>query len=101
VSTITTAASSLGRGKDAARKVSRRARKLGDQAHEQLHNVTDANLAVNAVYFAHLTSHTLSFQHVVGYGFSVRRRLVSLAANRPELWGRLREFYGYLSPLII
>lgn len=30
------------RGKDAARKVSRRARELGDQAHEQLHNVTDA-----------------------------------------------------------
>jgi hypothetical protein len=30
------------RGKDAARKVARRARELGDQAHEQLHNVTDA-----------------------------------------------------------
>lgn len=33
---------SIERGKHAARKVSRRARELGEQAHEQLHNVTDA-----------------------------------------------------------
>jgi gas vesicle protein len=30
------------RGKDAARKVARRARELDEQAHKQLHNVTDA-----------------------------------------------------------